>query len=79
MIVLGLLYALAVLDCAFSGYRSAAGRNALIYKGKYFLQNMIFGVFIGHILILIAGSLILMASYRRFAIVFAKCESCWLL
>ncbi|WP_372364464.1 hypothetical protein [Candidatus Uabimicrobium sp. HlEnr_7] len=58
MIVLGLLYVLAVLDCAFSGYRSAAGKNALIYKGKYFLQRMACGVLIGHIPILIAGSLI---------------------
>jgi hypothetical protein len=41
------LYLLATLDAAFSGYRAAAGRNALIEKGRYYRRAMLRGALWG--------------------------------
>jgi hypothetical protein len=54
-----LLYLLCVIDAACSGYRAAAGRNALIYKGAYFRRAMRSGVLVGHVFMLLFGVLFL--------------------
>ncbi len=48
MMAAALLYLLATLDAAMSGYRAAGGRNALIDKGAYQAQAQLRGVIWGH-------------------------------
>jgi hypothetical protein len=56
---LAILYLLFVVDAACSGYRAAAGRNALIRKWPYFRQAMLYGVVVGHAFLVSAGVLFL--------------------
>jgi hypothetical protein len=63
------LWFLASLDAAFTGYRDAAGRNALIDKTRYYRRAMIRGLLFGQIAVglaaaAIAISLALSADYR---------------
>jgi hypothetical protein len=47
MIAVLLLYVLATLDAALSGYRTAGGRNALIRKRAYQVRAQLRGVLWG--------------------------------
>ena len=60
MIALG-LGMLATLDAAFAGYRAAAGRNALINKGRYYLRAMIRGAIFGQLAVAFAAIVILIS------------------
>jgi hypothetical protein len=54
-----LLWFLVTLDAAFTGYREAAGRNALVDKRRYYRQAMIRGALFGQIAVAIAAFVIL--------------------
>src|SRR5882672_638540 len=54
-----LLWLLATLDAGFTGYREAAGRNALINKRLYYRRAMIKGALFGQIAVGIAAVVIL--------------------
>jgi hypothetical protein len=60
MIALALWF-LATLDAAFSGYRDAAGRNALINKGRYYRRAMIRGALVGQIAVAIAAVIVFLS------------------
>lgn len=66
------LWLLATLDAAFTGYREAAGRNALIDKRRYYRRAMIRGALWGQLAVLIAAVVILImlmvASDKRLLI-----------
>ena len=49
------LYLLALIDCAFCGYRAAAGKSALIQKQAYYQRAMLRGALYGHIPLVLAG------------------------
>lgn len=49
---LALLYLLGSLDGAFTGIRSAGGRNALIDKQRHYAIAMLYGFLVGQILLL---------------------------
>jgi hypothetical protein len=55
------LWILATLDAAFTGYREAAGRNALINKRIYYRRAMIRGALFGQLAVAIAGAVILVS------------------
>ncbi len=59
--ILTCLWLLATLDTAFAGYRSAAGRNALLDKRRYFRRAMMSGILYGQaasiLIVLLAGIL----------------------
>jgi len=55
------LWLLATLDAAFTGYREAAGRNALINKRAYYRRAMINGALFGQLAVAIAGVVLLVA------------------
>src|SRR6185295_2299676 len=67
-----LLWCLATVDAAFTGYREAAGRNALINKRRYYREAMIRGALFGQLAVLVAAVVILImlvvASDRRLLI-----------
>jgi hypothetical protein len=64
-LMLGLLYLLATLDAAFSGYRAAAGRNARIRKGAYYRRAVAAGVLVGQgAALLLAGATIAVLAIR---------------
>ncbi|HMG36855.1 MAG TPA: hypothetical protein VKM94_23180 [Blastocatellia bacterium] len=50
-----LLYVLATLDSAFCGFRSAAGRNALIDKRNYYRRAMVEGALAGQVAVSVVG------------------------
>ena len=50
-----LLWALATVDAAFTGYREAAGRSALIHKGVYYRRAMIRGAVFGQVAVGVVG------------------------
>jgi hypothetical protein len=52
-----LLYLLACFDGAFSGFRAAAGHNALICKRAYFLRAMGRGLLWAQVAVIIAAAL----------------------
>jgi hypothetical protein len=52
---LGVLYLLAVMDGLIAGYRDSLGRNPLHMKGKYFAWACLRGVFLVHVVLLIAA------------------------
>ena len=56
-----LLWLLATLDGGFTGYREAAGRNALINKRLYYRRAMIKGALFGQIAVGIAAAVILIS------------------
>jgi hypothetical protein len=56
-----LLWLLATLDAAFTGYREAAGRNALINKRQYYQRAMITGALFGQVAVVIAGVVVLVS------------------
>src|SRR6185436_17600570 len=66
------LWLLATLDAAFTGYREAAGRNALIDKRRYYGRAMIRGALWGQLAVLITAVVILLmlmvASDKRLLI-----------
>jgi hypothetical protein len=66
------LWLLATLDAAFTGYREAAGRNALIDKRRYYRRAMLRGALFGQLAVLIAAVVVLItltvASDRRLLI-----------
>ena len=49
------LYLLATCDAAFSGYRAAAGWNALLFKRGYYLRAMVGGALWGQLAVAPAG------------------------
>ncbi len=49
------LWLLATIDSAFTGYREAAGRNALIDKRAYYRRALIRGALLGQVAVLIVG------------------------
>jgi hypothetical protein len=51
-----LLWILATVDAAFIGYREAAGRNALIDKGRYYRWAMVRGALLGQIAVGVVGA-----------------------
>ncbi|SRR6266404_1731178 len=53
------LWLLATLDAAFTGYREAAGRSALINKRRYYRQAMVRGALFGQIAVAFAGIVML--------------------
>jgi len=53
------LWLLATLDAAFTGYREAAGRSALINKRRYYREAMIRGALFGQIAVALTGVVIL--------------------
>ena len=55
------LWLLATLDAAFTGYRAAAGRNALINKRRYYQRAMITGALFGQVAVVIAGVAVLVS------------------
>lgn len=55
------LWVLATLDAAFTGYREAAGRNALIDKRRYYLRAMIRGALFGQVAVGIAAVVVLIS------------------
>jgi len=55
------LWLLATLDSAFTGYREAAGRNALINKRTYYRRAMITGALFGQVAVAIAGVALLVS------------------
>ena len=55
------LWLLATLDSAFTGYREAAGRNALINKRAYYRRAMIAGALFGQAAVGIAAVLLLIS------------------
>jgi hypothetical protein len=55
------LWLLATLDAAFTGYREAAGRNALINKRRYYWRAMITGALFGQVAVVIAGLVVLVS------------------
>ena len=58
-----LLWLLATLDAGFTGYREAAGRNALLDKRDYYRRAMIRGALFGQLAVLISGVLMLVAVW----------------
>lgn len=58
MITVFCLWFLATLDAAFTGYREAAGRNALIKKRRYYRQAMIQGALFGQMAVAISAVVI---------------------
>ena len=52
-----LLYLLACCDAAFCGYRAAAGRNALLFKRRYYLRAMGRGLLWGQLAVAVAAAL----------------------
>jgi len=54
-----LLWLLATLDCAFAGYREAAGRNALIKKRGYYRRALVRGALWAQLAVAITGVAIL--------------------
>jgi hypothetical protein len=54
-----LLWLLATVDSAFIGYRDAAGRSALIEKGKYYRHALVRGALFGQIAVAIVGTVAL--------------------
>src|SRR5713226_4618026 len=52
------LWFLATLDAAFTGYREAAGRSALIDKQRYYREAMFRGALFGQIAVVIAAAVI---------------------
>jgi hypothetical protein len=56
-----MLWLLATLDAAFTGYREAAGRNALINKRRYYQRAMITGALFGQVAVVIAGVVVLVS------------------
>jgi hypothetical protein len=55
------LWLLATLDAAFTGYREAAGRNALINKRRYYWRAMVTGALFGQVAVAIAGVVVLVS------------------
>jgi hypothetical protein len=55
MIVVLLLYFLATIDAACSGYRAACGRNALIHKEAYYRSAILRGALAGQATVAISG------------------------
>ncbi len=53
-----LLWALATMDAACSGYRAAAGRSGLIRKRAYYRRAVIKGMLAGQVAVAIAGAAI---------------------
>jgi hypothetical protein len=51
-----LLYLLATLDTAFCGYRAAAGRSGLIFKGGYYRRAMRRGALWGQLAVAVAAA-----------------------
>jgi len=49
------LYLMATIDSAFCGYRSAAGRNALIDKHRYYRHAMLEGALAGQLAVAFVG------------------------
>jgi len=58
MIPVALLYVLATLDAAMSGYRAAGGRNALIRKGGYQARAQVRGVVWGQACVLAVAAVV---------------------
>lgn len=58
MSVLAALYALATVDSAFCGYRAAAGRDGLIFKGAYYARAMLRGALAGQLACALWGVLL---------------------
>jgi hypothetical protein len=56
-----LLWFLATLDGAFTGYREAAGRSALIDKRRYFRRAMIKGALFAQIAVVIAAVVVIVS------------------
>ena len=56
-----LLWILATLDSAFTGYREAAGRSALINKSGYYRRAIFKGALLGQAAVAIAGLIGLIA------------------
>jgi hypothetical protein len=54
------LWLLATLDAGFTGYREAAGRNALIDKRSYYRRAMVRGALFGQVAVAIAAASILL-------------------
>ena len=52
------LWLLATLDTAFTGYREAAGRNALIRKRAYYREAMIRGALFGQAAVALAAAFV---------------------
>src|SRR6059036_2869873 len=55
------LWVLATLDAGFTGYREAAGRNALINKRRYYRRAMIKGALFGQVAVGIAALLVFLS------------------
>jgi len=55
------LWLLATLDAGFTGYREAAGRNALINKRQYYRRAMLKGALFGQVAVAIAAFVILIS------------------
>lgn len=75
-----LLWLLATLDAAMSGYRAAGGRNALIRKRGYQIHAQLFGVIIGQCcLAAIAGIVIalLLTAENRDGLADDLIAACW--
>jgi hypothetical protein len=54
-----LLALLAVVDGAFAGFRAAAGRNARIFKRRYYTDSLLWGALAGVVLVALLGALTL--------------------
>ena len=62
------LWCLATVDAAFTGYREAAGRNALINKRRYYREAMIRGALFGQAAVAIAAvviAILLLVTHDR--------------
>ena len=57
------LWLLATMDAGFTGYREAAGRNALIDKRRYYQHAMLRGALFGQIAVALAAVLILLTLF----------------
>jgi hypothetical protein len=70
--VIVLLWLLASLDAAFSGYRAAASRSGLIRKGRYYRDAVARGVLYGQAVVLVcaaAGGVLLALAPDRAGLV----------
>lgn len=52
-----LLALLAIVDAGFAGFRAAAGRNARIFKRRYYARSMLIGALSGVMLVAMLGAL----------------------
>jgi hypothetical protein len=69
-----LLSALAIVDAAFAGFRAAAGRNARIFKRRYYQTAMLGGAAAGAglVLVLAAATMAVLAVSRHPASEYAQ-------